>query len=110
MSQTARANRFFNRTESTDTEALAETIQVKVRRCIRGAGGLGGLNPDEIDMPDTADLKVNYKFSNKNFDSLYTRMNILLRNENAPKRVLFAEVNNCKTVGDCVKLVKGKLA
>jgi len=107
MSQAARSKRFFSKPVS--TEALAETIQVKVRRCIRGAGGLGGLNPDEHDMPDTASLKVNYKFTNKNFDSLFTRFNILLVNENAPKRVSIKDVNDCKTVGDCVKLIQTKL-
>jgi hypothetical protein len=108
MSQIARTNRFFNRSGATTIEAVVETIQIKVRRCIRAAGGLVGLNPDEIDMPDDADLKVNYKFSSRNFDSLLTRMNILLRNENAIKRVLFSEVNSCNSVGDCVKLVQSK--
>ena len=110
MSQISRSNRFFKRSELVNTEAFAETIRVKVRRCIKGAGGLGGLNPDEIDMLDTDDLKVNYHFTNRNYDSLYTRMNMLLQNENAPKRVLFADVNNCKTVADCVKLIQSKLS
>ncbi len=109
MSQIARSNRFFNRANEYDIAILAETIPVKIRRCVRAAGGLGGLNPDELDMPDTDDLKVNYKFTNKNYDSLFTRFNRLLLNENATKRVFIKEVNDCKTIADCVKLIQSKL-
>ena len=91
MSQTTRFNRYVNGNAAMVT--IAETMQVKIRRCIRAAGGLGGLNPDEHDMPDTDDLKVNYKFSNKNYDSLFTRFNRLILIENAPKRVTIKEIN-----------------
>jgi hypothetical protein len=88
---------------------IAETIQVKVRRRIRAAGGLRGLNPDEVDMLDSDDLKTDYKFTNKNYDALFSHFNRLLFNENALKKVSTKEVNDCKTVADCVKLIKDKL-
>lgn len=107
MSQKARSNRYFGSTS--DMMFIAETIQVKVRRCIRVAGGLGGLNPDEEDMPDSDDLKNDYKFTNKNYDALFTQFNRLLFKENALKKVTIKEVNDCKSVADCVKLIKNKL-
>lgn len=86
-----------------------DNVSSMVRRCIIGAGGLVGVQPTEADMPDSHELKRNYHFTNKHYDSLYSRLARLVRELNAGAVVYTAEVKKCEKVSDCIKLVQDKI-
>jgi hypothetical protein len=87
---------------------LNENVPTRVRRCIIGAGGLVGIEPTIEDMPNEAELKRNYHFTNKHFDSLFSRLARLIRSLNEGAIVYTTEVKKCEKVSDCIKLVEDK--
>lgn len=88
--------------------ALAiKDISKDVKLRVIAASGKLGLTPNDILREDK--LAANLDYSQDDFDLLQILLDRYIKGINGEESVTSAEIGNCKTVGDCIDLIKSKV-
>jgi hypothetical protein len=91
--------------DDTRLTGFRENIDTKVKRLILNVKGNYTTNPD--DLFNELELKSNLLYNSTDFIFLARKLNQLIVVND--KKINNSEMNKCKTVGDCVTLVKSKI-
>lgn len=83
-------------------------MEIRIKKIILSVAGLFATDPEEL--YGNIELKGHLLYSSLEFSILHMRLNALLQETKPDSFITASDVNNCKTVNDCIKLVKTKTA
>lgn len=93
---------------ATDFESAEADVPLEVKTIILHVAGDFDTDPETL--KDKINLTVNLLYDEDEFSILAMRLDRLVKKHNKEEEVTDEEVNECKTVGDVLKMVNEKIA
>ncbi len=83
------------------------TIEIHTKQIILQIAGEYTVIPEQLN--DNVNLKDNLNYSDDEYAFLQSQLNNLIKGYKKEVSISSSEINKCKTVSDCIKLVESKI-